>query len=199
MRTVAKLTATPVLLSLYFWQIVTLPTCLSHHSMQNFAGLQKEHPRGSGPFFFFFFKNTTQQCFRRSAGVFQVRNLKTNSDSYWIMHEQTASSRDKPRINVSPRNPRAEARRRRRGQERRRQIEGGRTERRGKVRIQLKPKWMRKAAPRLPSDGSAPWHSCGYLQRIKETEDGIWGSLWKCGAISRGRRKMSGSKECPVL
>lgn len=106
-------------------------------------------------------KNTTQQRFRRSAGVFQVRNLKTNSDSYWIMHEQTASSRDKPRINVSPWNPRAEARRRRRGQERRRQIESGRTERRVKVRIQLKPKWMRKAAPRLPSDRSAPWRSCG--------------------------------------
>lgn len=39
---------------------------------------------------------------------------KQNLDSYWIMHEQRASSRDKPWINVSPRNPPAGARRRRR-------------------------------------------------------------------------------------
>lgn len=145
------------------------PAYMSESSLH--TGCERMRPRGSGPL---------KKCYctaalQRLAGVLQAWNLKTNWATYWIMHEQTASSWDKPGINVSPRNPWAKARKRRGQEGRRRQKKRGETVQRVKIRIKLEPNWAIED------------------QRARGQ---IWGSLQNCSDKSRGRRKMSGNDKC---
>lgn len=76
--------------------------------MQNFARLQKKHPRGSGPF-----KKKKKSNPKKAESHFRegfASSEVENKFGFLIMHEQAAPSRDKARINVFTPPPPVEAR-----------------------------------------------------------------------------------------
>lgn len=138
---------------------------------------------------------------QRSAGVLQAWNLKTNWATYSIMHEQTASSLDKARINeYHPEIPEPS-----RGEEEARSGGKEETEKEGRngaggenpnqIKIELDARGSAEAPERLQLAVAFMW-LMWLLTEDQRARGRIWGSLRKWADKSRGWRKMSGSEEC---
>lgn len=185
---VSKLTAMPVLLSLYFWRILTLPTCLSHHSTQAEAPKRVQT----------FKKHYSTAALQRLTGVLQAWNLKTIWDTYWIMHKQTVFLGQAPKICITQKSPSWGKEEARSGGKEEMEVEGrngaeGENPNQIKTKLDVRgcaeaPEWLQLAVAFM-------WLM--WLRTEDQRARGqICGSLRKCADKSRRRRKMSGSEEC---